>query len=822
MKKNCQIVEISLFSLLFIIGIICFPSGASALYCNVPACGNGIVDTGEECDDGNLLDGDGCSSSCLESFDMEVGASALFTYQYGPKPMAAGDFNNDGLEDMAVGAGPDVYSYLMSPNGSFITKGRVNLSGSPDSMDVGSFNGDHYLDLVAIDQSSDKLFVMFGNGDGTFRLAASFDPGNSPWSVTVGDINTDGFDDLITANRYTHAFTVLLGDGQGNFTPGQSIQTGGDTMGSIVEDINGDGYNDAAFVSSSQTYGTASLQVFLGSASGLSFSQSFQSDYYVAGVKFLDLNGDGYKDIVTSGGPWVRSYINNTDGTFYFLNELNNDQWGYRMDLGDLNNDGVEDVTVRSRYESAMRVLEGDGQGWFEPVHTYYLPYSAQTNKGLAIDIDLDGMPDVATSIQGDEVVHPIYNRNYYQFPKCGDNRIGRGENCDDGNTADGDGCSSSCSLEQSGDFDGDGLTDSEETSLFGTDPLDPDTDGDCVFDGEEVCAGADPLSPLDQDGCQNMVSPSGNWHMLVTLLKAPPLVKCDVYLDTPRTEPLIKNSLKNVGRIAQTPVKDGEVITFRVHVDASDFGYGTADFYSDSSWARVKRIDAYHFVVGYEIAAPGDEDWDFQDLVLVVELLPNTPAVGVKKNALSEFMATEVGDDLIDTAVALWFDGFAEIDLPAGALTGQAGVLLTAGLPTNYLDLATSRFEPIGEYVKVTVTNGQTVVNGSAPAVLTLTYLDDNNDGIIDGTSLSEDGLVLGYYNGADKSWEVLSTTADPSANTLTADTSSLGLFAAGKSKSRPTICGMDPGSSSGLLQALLLLAPAVIFRLSLRRKKK
>lgn len=27
-------------------------------------CGNGILEAGEQCDDGNLLDGDGCSSSC--------------------------------------------------------------------------------------------------------------------------------------------------------------------------------------------------------------------------------------------------------------------------------------------------------------------------------------------------------------------------------------------------------------------------------------------------------------------------------------------------------------------------------------------------------------------------------------------------------------------------------------------------------------------------------------------------------------------------------------------------------------------------------------
>jgi cysteine-rich repeat protein len=30
----------------------------------LPACGNGILEAGEQCDDGNLVNGDGCSESC--------------------------------------------------------------------------------------------------------------------------------------------------------------------------------------------------------------------------------------------------------------------------------------------------------------------------------------------------------------------------------------------------------------------------------------------------------------------------------------------------------------------------------------------------------------------------------------------------------------------------------------------------------------------------------------------------------------------------------------------------------------------------------------
>jgi len=47
-------------------------------------------------------------------------------------------------------------------------------------------------------------------------------------------------------------------------------------------------------------------------------------------------------------------------------------------------------------------------------------------------------------------------------------------------------------------DTDGDGLTDGEEVLIYGTDPLDPDTDGDGTDDGEEVDAGTDPTDETD------------------------------------------------------------------------------------------------------------------------------------------------------------------------------------------------------------------------------------------------------------------------------------------------------------------------------------
>ncbi len=43
----------------------------------VPACGNGVLDDGEECDDGNTTDGDGCAAGCALEYTPGCGNGVL-------------------------------------------------------------------------------------------------------------------------------------------------------------------------------------------------------------------------------------------------------------------------------------------------------------------------------------------------------------------------------------------------------------------------------------------------------------------------------------------------------------------------------------------------------------------------------------------------------------------------------------------------------------------------------------------------------------------------------------------------------------------------
>ncbi len=761
---------------------------ANAATCGVGVCGDGFLDAGEECDDGNLTPGDGCSADCTESFNMVVGSPLINYSGDQPRPMLAVDLNNDGIKDLVVGTGYSAFLhvYLISEEGDLIPTATYSMGSFVYWMASGDLNGDHFTDLVTVDMNTDQMHIFFGNGDGTLALATIFYPGDRPWSVSVGDVNHDGFEDIVVATRNTHRFVVYHGDGAGNFTQDLSIDTGGDTKISAITDLDNDGYNDLILGSGDETYGVPSLKTYFGSQDGLTLNQTLATDGLISGISVIDLDHDGYMDLITAGGSMVRAYLNLGNGDFSLATAENTGDRGYRMDLADFDNDGNKDVTLRARDTSEMRILLGDGMGWFKDVWHYRVSSAAEPGMGLALDLDRDGVPDALVSVMGDSNLVPIYNHNYYQFPRCGDSRIGRGENCDDGNSESGDGCSSVCRLESTGDTDGDGLTDGEETVVYLTDPLNPDTDGDCVFDGEEVCSGADPLDPADQEGCQAIVAPEGRWRIKVTLLEASAGLSSDVYLAEPAVERLIVNSLKNVGKITVTDVVGGDPVSFFVRVDGRPWGLGKYDHYSDSEFGRVARIDAYTYTVGFEDLPVDMADWDFDDVVILVEFIPIDPAVGIAVNALSEFEITKKTDLADETSVTLDFDGHSSLKVPRSVLSDQVGITLTAGLPEKYMDV----WEPniLGGFRKILLTNGATTT--SEPIQISVLYEDSNDDDMLDGTIIYEDELKIFLYDEEKAEWMALPSSVDANANLVTAASVRLSLVAIGAS---PTHKGKD-----------------------------
>ena len=90
--------------------------------------------------------------------------------------------------------------------------------GSPAAVAVGDFNGDGLLDLAVANRGSNDVSILLGQGDGTFQAPQAFIAGVAPVSVAVGDFNGDGLLDLAVPNgTFLGTVSILLGQDDGTF-----------------------------------------------------------------------------------------------------------------------------------------------------------------------------------------------------------------------------------------------------------------------------------------------------------------------------------------------------------------------------------------------------------------------------------------------------------------------------------------------------------------------------------------------------------------------------------------------------------------------------
>src|SRR6266568_1526731 len=240
--------------------------------------------------------------------------------QQGPSNIVVGDFNGDGKPDLAVANFGDwnVYVLLGNGDGTFQVARSVYFNGGGARfwyIAEGDFNGDGKLDLAVTDYSNNNVSVLLGNGDGTFQAPRTFPVGIHPAQVAVGDFNGDGKPDLVVSNFDDNTLSVLLGNGDGTFRAAQTFGGVGPKPQTVaVGDFNGDGKPDLV----APNYGSNSISVLLGNGDGtFQAAQNYLVDSAPVFVAVGDLNGDGKPDLAVADLHTfnISVLINNSGGS---------------------------------------------------------------------------------------------------------------------------------------------------------------------------------------------------------------------------------------------------------------------------------------------------------------------------------------------------------------------------------------------------------------------------------------------------------------------------------------------------------------------------
>jgi hypothetical protein len=306
------------------------------------------------------------------------------TYSVPGGPIAVVDFNGDGKADTAV-AGTSLNVLLGKGDGTFQSPAPTAVSGS--SLAIGDFNGDGKADIA--EASSGSVTVLLGTGLGTFQAPATYPTGAGSVSgvIATSDFNGDGVADLIVTDNGFNLVYVLLGNGDGTFQAAVTYPSGltGSTPGVVVGDFNLDGKADVALCNAT------GLTVLLGNGDG---SLKAPSSIAVGGSLAMgDFNADGKADLAVVTSTGISILIGNGDGTFQ--NAVNYPSNAGSPTIGDFNGDGKADIAITG--PSGVSILLGNGDGTFQA----QVVYASGGGSAAVGDFNADGKADLLMNVSG-------------------------------------------------------------------------------------------------------------------------------------------------------------------------------------------------------------------------------------------------------------------------------------------------------------------------------------------------------------------------------------------------------------------------------------
>lgn len=356
------------------------------------------------------------SAALMPAFGMAARLPPIFEqwpaspYQVASQPedLAIGDFNDDGILDVAASSNDGYVSLLLGQtNESLMTApGSPFAVGAPfiRSISTADFDGDGKLDVAGVDTTDGDIISLTGNGAGALvpSYGSPFTAGVWSWHMAVGDFNNDHHPDAAIADPGNDTALVALNEGSGNFPV--SLQAdypvGANPVDILVVDLNNDGYPDLA----TANYDADTVTVLLNDGTGhfveAPGSPVSTGGYWPERLASGDYDEDGNMDVVCVNQQSASISILRGDGTgkLALFGVPTNVASAWAAATADMDGDGHQDVVVVGQAPPELTVLRGNGHGDFEEFD-YGTNLVAPDPYSIRIaDVDKDGHDEILVS----------------------------------------------------------------------------------------------------------------------------------------------------------------------------------------------------------------------------------------------------------------------------------------------------------------------------------------------------------------------------------------------------------------------------------------
>jgi hypothetical protein len=387
-------------------------------------------------------DNNGSASGSARVFS-GVNGSILYTFNgdstgdyFGGSVSNAGDVNNDGYDDLIVGAtgddnnGSDSGSarVFSGVNGSILYTFNGDSANDQFGYSVSSasdVNNDGYADLIVgaywddNNESSSGSARVFSGVNGSILYTFNGDSAGDQFGYSVssaGDVNNDGYDDLIVGAFTDDNISGYYNENSGSarvFSGAMFLQQTTDTDGDgLVDTLDVDDDNDGLPDSWELQYGFNHLltgeQLLDSDNDGLTNTQE-----YTLGTNPVsaDTDKDGVADPVDPAPNAILVTGYQPPWLYTFIGDSTDDQFGGSVSsAGDVNNDGYADVIVGAYGDDNNESFSGSARVFSGANGSILYTFNGDSSGGQfgyavssAGDVNNDGYVDVIVGAYFDD-----------------------------------------------------------------------------------------------------------------------------------------------------------------------------------------------------------------------------------------------------------------------------------------------------------------------------------------------------------------------------------------------------------------------------------